>query len=258
MEPAKVDWKRLEWNFVVDELYEHINAPKWVDFLSPDQSLNDNDDEAWFANLIQRRQRKPKPKSVYSSNQSLEGSNKSSEEKKKPVDDTFQGNVVPSLSLRSTLSAKNLFARRPILNQITEFCNELKKLATRASERENAENLSPTEREEVVEENSLYPIQPLAESDRRVKERKPLFEVGKAERLEGICVKGMQQRKKVIVKLATRKTKLMLITGLCNYCRKHVEAENMPITLQLENARYRGTGAYNNSNKSSLSSVLLC
>ena len=50
MEPAKIDWKRvtLEWNFVEDELYEQINAPKWVDFLSRDHSLNDVDDEAWF------------------------------------------------------------------------------------------------------------------------------------------------------------------------------------------------------------------
>ena len=31
-----------------DELYEHINAPKWVVFLSLDHSLNDHADEAWF------------------------------------------------------------------------------------------------------------------------------------------------------------------------------------------------------------------
>jgi len=48
MEPAKIDWKRLEWSFVEDKLYEHINAPKWVDFLSLDHSLNDHADEAWF------------------------------------------------------------------------------------------------------------------------------------------------------------------------------------------------------------------
>lgn len=41
--------------------------------------------------------------------------------------------------LRSTLSARNLFAGRDILNQISDFCHELKKLATRAKERENAE-----------------------------------------------------------------------------------------------------------------------
>lgn len=45
MEPAKIDWKRIESIFVEDELYEHINAPKWLDFLAPHESV---DDEAWF------------------------------------------------------------------------------------------------------------------------------------------------------------------------------------------------------------------
>jgi hypothetical protein len=45
MEPAKIDWKRIESIFVEDELYEHINAPKWVDFLAPEESVKD---EAWF------------------------------------------------------------------------------------------------------------------------------------------------------------------------------------------------------------------
>ena len=120
---------------------------------------------------------------------------KSTEEKKKVVDndDTFVDHKAPSL--RSTLSTKNLFAGRPILNQITEFCNELKKLAIRAKERENAENLIPKESEEVVEKTSCS-IQALAESDTKEKERKPLLEVSKAERIEGMCVKGKQQRKK--------------------------------------------------------------
>ncbi|KAK2386343.1 hypothetical protein QL285_060253 [Trifolium repens] len=48
MEPAKIDWKNLEWNFTVDELYEHLNAPKFVDFLSLNHNNNNNDDEAWF------------------------------------------------------------------------------------------------------------------------------------------------------------------------------------------------------------------
>lgn len=48
MEPAKIDWKRVEWNFAEDELYEHINAPKWVDFLSLNRSQLDKEDEAWF------------------------------------------------------------------------------------------------------------------------------------------------------------------------------------------------------------------
>lgn len=139
---------------------------------------------------------------------------KSSEDKKKVVDNTFEDHKVPSL--RSTLSAKNLFAGRPILNQITEFCNELKKLAIRARERENAENLSPKESEEIVEKAPCS-IQALAESDKKEKERKPLLEVSKAERLEGMCGKGKQQRKKI------------------------PEAENMPIDL--ENLKHKREGS---------------
>ncbi|KAK8983146.1 hypothetical protein V6N11_057900 [Hibiscus sabdariffa] len=37
MEPAKIDWNRLDSRFVQDYVYEHINTPKWVDFLSLDQ-----------------------------------------------------------------------------------------------------------------------------------------------------------------------------------------------------------------------------
>ncbi|XP_027344199.1 uncharacterized protein LOC113856543 [Abrus precatorius] len=280
MEPAKIDWKRLEWNFVEDELYEHINAPKWVDFSSLDHSLHDHDDEAWFCkqdckhpktaedflrsitpsktkspayvseNLpvgdqnrryrdVRIKRRVPALSSAspqgdkFRFNQDSENQNpnlftptinplkpmkatiKSSEEKKKLADDTFQDHkVVPSL--RSTLSAKNLFAGRPILNQITEFCNELKKLAIRARERENSENLSPAVSEEVVERTPCS-VQASAESEIKEKERKPLLEVSKAERLEeGSCVKGKQQRK-----------------------IRPEEAENMPITLDMENVKHR-------------------
>ncbi|XP_015936766.1 uncharacterized protein LOC107462657 [Arachis duranensis] len=274
MEPAKIDWKRVaqEWNFVEDALYENINAPKWVDFLSLDHySLNHVDDEAWFCRpdckhpktaedflrsktpskasvsenlpLGDRNRRDAKIKRRVSTlpsasppdgksrfNQDSENQNpnvftpplnpfkymkaavKSSEEKK-PADDTFMNNKAPSL--RSTLSAKNLFAGRPILNQITEFCNELKKLATRARERENAENLNPLKSEEAVEK-SPSPVQPLAELDRREKERKPLIEVGKAEKLDGASVNGKLQRKK-----------------------RPDGSENVPISLNIENVRHK-------------------
>ncbi|BAT93329.1 uncharacterized protein HKW66_Vig0206560 [Vigna angularis] len=277
MEPAKIDWKRLEWNFVEDELYEHINAPKWVDFLSLDHSVNDHADEAWFCkpdcrhpktaedflrsvtpskkgfspgcvseNLpfsdknrrdVKIKRRMPAVSSAspkadkFRFNQDSENQDpnvftpptskinpmkeaiKSSEEKKILVDDTFEDHKVPSL--RSTLSAKNLFAGRPILNQITEFCNELRKLAIRARERENAENSTPKESEEVVEKTPCS-VQPLAHSDKKETERKPLLEVSKAERLEEMCVKGKQQRKK-----------------------RTDEAENMPVTIDLENIKHK-------------------
>lgn len=52
-------------------------------------------------------------------------------------------------SLRSTLSARNLFAGGDILNKVTEFCNELKKLAMRRSkDRENVDG-------HLVENNKL-------------------------------------------------------------------------------------------------------
>ncbi|KAL2972474.1 hypothetical protein AAZX31_15G255500 [Glycine max] len=287
MEPAKIDWKRLEWSFVEDELYEHINAPKRVDFLSLDHSLDDHADEAWFCkpdckhpktaedflrsatpskkgfspgyvseNLpsgdkirryrdVKIKRRVPAMSSAspqadkFRFNQESENQNpnlftppptkevnpvkeaiKSSEEKKKLVDndDTLEDHKVPSL--RSTLSAKNLFAGRPILNQITEFCNELKKLAIRAKERENAENLSPKESEEVVEKTPCS-VQALAESDQKEKERKPLLEVSKTERLEGMSVKGKQQRKKR---------------------PDEAENNNMSITLDLENLKHKREG----------------
>jgi hypothetical protein len=45
MEPAKIDWKRIDSVFVEDRLYENLNAPKWFDFFAPEGST---DDEAWF------------------------------------------------------------------------------------------------------------------------------------------------------------------------------------------------------------------
>jgi hypothetical protein len=45
MEPAKIDWKRIDSVFVEDRLYENLNAPKWFDFFAPEDST---DDEAWF------------------------------------------------------------------------------------------------------------------------------------------------------------------------------------------------------------------
>lgn len=124
---------------------------------------------------------------------SLKATIKSSEEKKRLVDDTSQYNKVPSL--RSTLSAKNLFAGRPILSQITEFCNELKRLATRGKERENDENMSEKSEEGVEKQTDRTPppVRALEQSDKEEKERKPLVEV--AAKPDGGSVKAKQQRK---------------------------------------------------------------
>ncbi|KAL0725828.1 hypothetical protein Bca4012_040427 [Brassica carinata] len=50
MEPAQIDWKRIDSRFVEDVFYENLRAPKWFDFLSPNhlQDSSIDDDDAWF------------------------------------------------------------------------------------------------------------------------------------------------------------------------------------------------------------------
>ncbi|GKV27500.1 hypothetical protein SLEP1_g36669 [Rubroshorea leprosula] len=206
MEPAKIDWKRIDSRFVVDSVYEHINAPNWVDFLSPEPQ-DAIGDQAWFCRPdcnhpktaedflnttptsnskrsagvsqisplkdwnqgnanVKRRGLRHSPNNIShihpkfsedseNQNPSLStppnqqanffkaaaaGAIKSSSEKKKQllVDDNKSESEEVG-GLKSTLSARNLFGSRDIFNHITEFCNELKKLATRVRERENEE-----------------------------------------------------------------------------------------------------------------------
>ncbi|KAL2940489.1 hypothetical protein RDABS01_007425 [Bienertia sinuspersici] len=48
MEPAKIDWQNIESIFILDQVYENINAPQWFDFLSSPSSSTAPDDVAWF------------------------------------------------------------------------------------------------------------------------------------------------------------------------------------------------------------------
>lgn len=272
MEPAKIDWKRIESVFVEDSVYENINAPKWVDFLSPDQASVD--DVAWFcrpnckhpktaedflktppsskflrslerlpfgdrnlsdARLKKRGQsqssfssnEKPKfdddsenqtPNSVTPQNQvkSMKMAINSSSENNKLMNDTSQNDkVLPRL--KSTLSARNLFAGKDILNHITEFCNELKKLATRARERENAEkfnekNSAVGEKKEVVNEKP---------SGEKGKDRKPLLDMDKEN--SGGVDKGESGNK-----------------DKHSRNKRFDEAENIPVSLNLENVKKKG------------------
>lgn len=113
---------------------------------------------------------------------------KSSTEKKKITDDVSQNNEAPTL--KSTLSSRNLFVGRDILNQITEFCNELKRMATRTRERENIEGLS-------VEKQVKESFEVLGQVNGREKERKPLLEVvGKEKSLGMGNAKEKQRRMK--------------------------------------------------------------
>ncbi|KAF5464695.1 hypothetical protein F2P56_014752 [Juglans regia] len=106
---------------------------------------------------------------------------------------------------------------RDILNQITEICNELKRMATRARERENIESLSVDKRHVGVEEKEVKEsFEVLGEVNGREKERKPLLEVGKEKSLgmgEG-NVKEKQRRK-----------------------NKADEAESVPISLDLDSVK---------------------
>ncbi|KAF2319530.1 hypothetical protein GH714_016816 [Hevea brasiliensis] len=276
MEPAKIDWKRVESISVEDKLYENINAPKWVDFLNPEDD-DSMDDEAWFcrpdcnhpktvedffritptsklsrsadkskssfgcgnlrdAKLKTRGQsqcsftysdRSKFSEDIENHNPNLstppnyqakfiKAMTKSSSEKKKSVDEEAP-------RLKSTLSARNLFAGKDILCHISEFCNELKKMAMRARERECDEKVPEKESQvrekiDVVVENGRS-REVLGEVDVKEKERKPLLEAGK-EKSEGIekgSVKEMQRRKKL-----------------------NEDAENIPVPLNLENVKHKG------------------
>ncbi|PSS26464.1 Myosin-1 like [Actinidia chinensis var. chinensis] len=292
MEPAKIDWATINSVFAVDDLYEHINAPKWVDFSAPDQSI---DDEAWFCRpdcnhpkrvedflkgtppskvrileildtlfsyvlfdfqenksaigteilplgdrnrrdgylkrrgLLQpplsstkeskcerfvedRENHNPNfsttPSHQYNTMKAAIKSSTEKEKEKKKNDNSSQKEERPQL--RSTLSARNLFAGRDILSQISEFCNELKRLTTRARERENVEGLSA--KEECGGEN----VGKVDEREEGERERKPLLDMKreKSEAMEKSNGKEKQRRKK-----------------------RAEETENTPISLDLKSVK---------------------
>nr|XP_043612297.1 uncharacterized protein LOC122583991 [Erigeron canadensis] len=190
----------IDWNdskFEKDEIYEHINAPQWLDFSNAANSLRRlhdddvDDDDAWFCRpdcnhpktaddifvkivpnhfkdqisdnvsqipSLDDRNRSPfsKTKAKKTRNplrkvtritenvQDSENQNpnfltqtdylKSSIHRKKTDDSSTLKEETPR-RLKSTFSARNLFAGKNILNQITDFCSELKKLATRKKEK---------------------------------------------------------------------------------------------------------------------------
>ncbi|KAM1158076.1 hypothetical protein FF1_028609 [Malus domestica] len=315
MEPAKIDWKSLEWRFTEDKYYEQINAPKWFDFLNP----NDNsvDDQTWFCrpeckhpktaedflkssppkvprsavvsevsplgDKIQRdvrlKRRGLKQSSIYPTNNSRfkeDGENqnpnlstppmnqakamkatiKSSTEKKQPIESTPPNNeVLPKL--RSTLSARNLFAGRDILNQITDFCSELKRMAMRAREREDVENSdvrkSPAGLKEEVVKNEECNSEVLREWKGRETERMPLLEVGngKTERqtettplLELNIVKNERQAERTplhgVSKTNTEGMEGSNTEEKPTRKKRDDETENVPFPLSLANVKRKG------------------
>ncbi|KAJ8573562.1 hypothetical protein K7X08_010073 [Anisodus acutangulus] len=224
MEIAIIDWKTIDSRFIKDDLYEHFNAPKWVDFVAPDVPV---DDDAWFcrpdcnhpktvedfykvattssssskhqrsasvsdiphgernrrdaATLKKRGQIQCDKIAEDSENQNpnfatptrlfrtklMKQTIKSSAEKSE------KGEEIPKL--RSTLSARNLFAGGDLLNKVSEFCNELKRLVvTRTKEREKCadENLETSPLMGSKQE------EPIIVGDKE-RERKPLVDMTK-------------------------------------------------------------------------------
>ncbi|CAN7135621.1 unnamed protein product, partial [Brassica rapa subsp. narinosa] len=167
MEAAQIDWKRIDSRFVEDVFYEHLRAPKWFDFLSPDNHLQDSVDDAWFCKPDCNHPKRPedflltpnssKTPGVTERSQSRirghalsedsENQNPNlatpppSQQGNKSWRAALQSTSVKKMStetpkkLKSTQSARNLFSGRDILGHISEFCYELKRLATRGKDR---------------------------------------------------------------------------------------------------------------------------
>lgn len=98
---------------------------------------------------------------------------KSSTEKKIQIDNltTDPKRMDQPKQLKSTLSARNLFGGRDILSQVSEFCNELKRLAARAKGRGNN---SIDVKKDTEKEYFTEAVEDLNEQE---KERKPLLAV---------------------------------------------------------------------------------
>ncbi|CAN7057840.1 unnamed protein product [Brassica rapa subsp. trilocularis] len=190
MEAAQIDWKRIDSRFVEDVFYEHLRAPKWFDFLSPDNHLQDSVDDAWFCKPDCNHPKRPEDFLLTPNSSKTPGVTEQSQRRRGHALSEGSENQNPNLAtpppsqqgnkswraalkstsvkkmsketpkkLKSTQSARNLFSGRDILGHISEFCYELKRLATRGV----------TEREETT-------VKPQV---KEVKERKPLLEVSK-------------------------------------------------------------------------------
>ncbi|XP_038974768.1 uncharacterized protein LOC103724109 [Phoenix dactylifera] len=162
MQLADVDWKNIKSKYVRDEVYEHINAPKWINLAAPDASPVD--DEAWFFRPGHRGPLKTKAAAPKKFGDHLENQNpnlstpppasrsfgaprrtktakemiQSSAEKVEEEREEWQQQKKSQPRHKNTLSARNLFSGKDILCQISEFCQELKKL-TVGSERPAAQ-----------------------------------------------------------------------------------------------------------------------
>ncbi|KAM7530453.1 hypothetical protein LguiB_033863 [Lonicera macranthoides] len=101
---------------------------------------------------------------------------KSSTEKKH-TNNSFQKDETTPMP-KSTLSTRNLFTGRDILNQITDFCNELNRLAMRTKQGENREREGAKKNHVHVNKYEVGEFSgcDLRGLDEREKENKPLEE----------------------------------------------------------------------------------
>ncbi|XP_022748134.1 uncharacterized protein LOC111297768 [Durio zibethinus] len=127
---------------------------KWRKWSKPTQSLND-DNENRNPNLsTPPLGAKTMPKKM---------AKKSSMVEKTQLDDLRDNSAKSDRKrrLKSTFSARNLVAGREILKQITEFCVQLKKMASKGSEKRASEKASDGvlgELKERVRENERMPL----------------------------------------------------------------------------------------------------
>ncbi|KAG2325859.1 hypothetical protein Bca52824_008587 [Brassica carinata] len=245
MEPAQIDWNRIDSRFVEDVFYENLRAPKWFDFLSPNhlQDSSIDDDDAWFCKPDCNHPKTPedflltpnssKTPGVTEQNQRRRGHSLSedsenqnpnlaatpppSQQASKPWRAALKSTSVKKMNkeapkLKSTQSARNLFSGRDILGHISEFCYELKRLATRGV----------TEREDTttVKKETHHQVHDLELK----KERKPLLEVSRDKETvhestdaKGSTFKESRRRKKRVD-----------------------DAENIPVSLNVETPKMKG------------------
>ncbi|KAG5385888.1 hypothetical protein IGI04_037358 [Brassica rapa subsp. trilocularis] len=296
MEPAKIDWKRIDSRFEEDVFYEHLRAPKYFDFLAPNH-LDTVDDDAWFCRpgtslsilshlfislmlvtdlvsvSFQDCNHPKRPEDFFltptsSKHPSLRDKNQtpgsSTEQKQRRRGHDESENQNPNLStpprswraalksssakkmsketpkLKSTQSARNLFSGRDIFGHISEFCYELKRLATRVTEREDT-----TGKIEVKETRHHQPYS-VHELELK-KERKPLLEVSKEKVHESNNTFKENRRRKKRVDDAENipvclngETVVKMKGEECRRIKRVDDAENILTPLKLGNVKNKG------------------
>ncbi|XP_074272501.1 uncharacterized protein LOC141596289 isoform X2 [Silene latifolia] len=278
MEPAKIEWERLESVFVEDQVYENINAPQWVDLLAPLSPSRLPDDVAWFCRpdckhpktaedfinstppssklfrsasvsklirfadwtrgdtnlkkrggLIQSSTSNedtenqdpnfstPNRQIHYLNKAAIKSSaQKSSGDEEEDYVGISLTNDTKKPTLKTTQSAKDLFGgSKELFGKITEFCNELKRLASRTKDDEE----KSVEDKHQEEEPAINVLGAHLEKQREpAKERLPLLEVRKdvAKDVERSTAMDKPRRNKI---------------------KRADEAENIPISLNLSNIK---------------------